>query len=248
MLDVFVSEVITGGDKDVEFVCETLLPSDVNGAALNIVDPAGDYCDTDEILTVTILDLTLAILEGATIESDGFVYQIDAEFEVTNENNTVAPTEPLTGADPATPGTGVLNEDVELTYTTDATFAPGVDEAEFLADAYGHLACGTAFLATDVIPLVDNVNAAADVIIQLYAGDANNDQDITTTGDASPVTTNFGTGDISAVTEEININRDSGTTDAITDAIIDIFDLVHVGRNFGKNSAADGCASITNNP
>ncbi|MBK9745790.1 MAG: hypothetical protein IPO91_03335 [Chloroflexi bacterium] len=85
-------------------------------------------------------------------------------------------------------------------------------QSAIVVDAPGHLAC--------------TVNAAADSVITLRAGDVNDDNHIDL---------------LDAATVGIEMNQSlSGPADVNGDQRVDIYDLIAVGRNYGRSMGACG--------
>jgi hypothetical protein len=164
-------------------------------------------------ITVTIVDTPLALLSGnVTVASDGTVgalANVDLTVGATSFND-------LSAASAALLAINVGN--LEYTAASDAALAVNV-----IADMGSHLACTLTSFA-----LVDGANVAATKIgtITLDAGDvvtaSDNEIDI---DDATAMGAAFGT----TTAAETDVNRDG---------VVNIFDLVHVGRNYTHVASA----------
>lgn len=182
--------------------------SDNFGAALT------SWLQASPNVTVTIVDTPLALLSGnVTVASDGTVgalANIDLTVGATSFND-------LSAASAALLAINVGN--LEYTAASDAALTVNVT-----ADMDSHLAC-----TVTAKPLIDGANAAVTQIgtITLDAGDvisASGDNEIDI-DDATAMGAAFGT-------------SSSAQTDINRDGVVNIYDLVHVGRNYNNVAAA----------
>lgn len=257
VLEAYRSLAISGNGRFLRFECDGIIAPDVDGGNVFSVDAAG--CDA---LDVVILDRVLPFLDVAFgVDSDGDMATGDFTMEAVtfdiDESGTGTATDLYTGTTAAATDARI-DETVEFatdnqvnnfsaTRDTGADVTPNPADAASLVEvtedntsitinvqAESHASCSQTLDETSTPPFTDGVNVVTGTAT-LLAGDTNDDGNINTT-DATAITGNFGA-------TVINDNTDTTDfADVNNDDTIDIFDLVHVGRNFDDvNPAAADC-------
>ncbi|QPC81337.1 hypothetical protein G4Y79_16745 [Phototrophicus methaneseepsis] len=212
-------DLTTDGSIDIVMTDGDFILSDNQGASLS-----GWLRDVNDI-SVTVTDIDLAWLSG--------------DMEVRSDVTTISSTNSIdftlgdkdySVADIAS-YTNTFNMDVTYRYSEDGTPASdGTLNISAAVDMTGHLACsdtinlGDTGSATDVDTIIGSAGT-----VTLNAGDADDDGDIDNT-DATAIGANYSTNP----GDDKDINGDD---------ILNILDLVHVGRNFGQTSGSCGTGS-----
>ncbi|MBW4437250.1 MAG: hypothetical protein KME04_08955 [Pleurocapsa minor GSE-CHR-MK-17-07R] len=221
------------GSVSVTFVDDTFKLSDQYGA------PLTGWLRTVNDLNVTVNDIDLAWLSGdVTVRSDSD--SIGSLSTVTLDLGPKQYTDAAEGSyqTSLTMDAGYLYVEngsgvVGGSYATanDSNNTLNIDVA---ADMWGHLACSTSPVNLGDTGSAQNADSLIGTsgVITLLAGDANDDGVISNT-DATIIGGDFGDSGV-----DINASYEG---DMNLDTTVNIFDLVHVGRNFDATTATSAC-------